>query len=114
METLITIFIIFVIIEFLEAKWQKSDDLNQVLLKNYALYKQYGLPTYLSANMSFFYTMAIAFYLNNFTFWLNMIVVLKFIDISMKLYLFQKECSLQSLVRLKTISRSGNTEALIL
>ncbi len=90
METLITILIIFVIIEFLEARWQKSDNLNQVLLKNYALYKQYGLPSYLLANISFFYTLAIVFSLNNFTFWINMIVVLKFIDISMKLYLFQK------------------------
>ena len=36
------------------------------------------------------YTIFLSFYLNNFTFWMSSILVIKFLDISFKLTLMQK------------------------
>ncbi len=90
MSELIIYFIIFIIIEFIEASWQKESSLSRVLFKNYQFYKERGLFLFLIMNSSFFYTLFLAFKLNNFSFWLNSIIVMKFLDISLKLYLFQK------------------------
>jgi len=76
--------------EFFETKWQKADSLDKLLLKNYFLYKSEGIFGYLLVNLSFFYAIGVAFFLNNFVFWIDLIVVFKFMDISMKLYIFQK------------------------
>ncbi len=90
MSELIIYFIIFIIIEFIEASWQKESSLSRVLFKNYQFYKKRGLFLFLIMNSSFFYALFLAFKLNNFSFWLNSIIVMKFLDISLKLYLFQK------------------------
>ena len=41
-------------------------------------------------HLTFFYTIYFSFSLSNFTFWMNSILIIKFLDISFKLTLMQK------------------------
>lgn len=41
-------------------------------------------------NPTFFYSLYLAITLNNFSFWMSSIIVLKFVDISMRLHILKK------------------------
>ena len=80
---------IFIILELFESTFQKSDTFYGVINKNYQLYKK-NIFLFFSMQPSFYYTLFLAIYLNNFSFWMSSIVVVKFLDIYTKLYLLKK------------------------
>ena len=85
----ITLLLIFVFLEFFESNWQKSNTLYGILNNNFLLFSK-NIFLYFILHVTFFYTIFLSFYLNNFTFWMSSILVIKFLDISFKLTLMQK------------------------
>ncbi|MCK5111180.1 MAG: hypothetical protein KAQ94_06635 [Arcobacteraceae bacterium] len=81
--------IIFAGLEVFESNWQKADTFYGVIKNNYIVYQK-SLLLYFFLNPTFIYTLFLSFYLNNFTFWMSSIIVLKFADISFRLHLMQK------------------------
>ncbi len=88
-EHLIILLGIFIGLEVFESNWQKSDTFYGIIAKNFKIYEQ-SLWLYFLLNPTFIYSIFLAFYLNNFNFWMSTIVVLKFADISFRLHLMQK------------------------
>ncbi len=88
MIELLIFLIIFIGLELFESTWQKADTFYGVIKNNYLVYQK-SLLLYFVANPTFIYTLFLSFYLNNFTFWLSILVVIKFVDISFRLYLLQ-------------------------
>lgn len=86
---LITLFLIFLVVEFLESTWQKSDSLYGLITNNYYIFKS-NIFLYFLLHLSFFYTIFLSYYLNNFGFWMSSILVIKFLDISFKLSMLKK------------------------
>jgi len=82
-------FFIFIAIELFETNWQKSDTLYGLLNNNFLVYKR-NIFVYFILHLSFFYSLYLAFNLNNFGFFMNSIIVLKFLDISFKLLLMKR------------------------
>lgn len=78
------LFLIFIAVELFEVNWQKSDSLYGLLDNNFEMFNK-NVFLYLLLHPSFFYTIFLSFYLNNFGFFMNSILVLKFFDIAMKL-----------------------------
>jgi len=89
MDNIIFLFFVFIALELFESNWQKSDTLYGLLNKNYLIYKQ-SIFLYFFMNPTFLYSLFLAFYLNNFGFWMSTIIVLKFTDISMRLNIANK------------------------
>ena len=81
--------IIFITLEFFESSWQKSDTLYGFLNNNFLLFKK-NIFLYFIFHISFIYAIFISFYLNNFSFWMISIFIVKFIDISFKLSIMRK------------------------
>ena len=81
--------IIFIALEFFESNWQKSDTLYGFLNNNFLLFKK-NIFLYFIFHISFIYAIFISFYLNNFSFWMSSIFIVKFIDISFKLSIMRK------------------------
>ncbi len=81
--------IILIVLELLETNIQKGSTLQELILYNYSIYK-HNLFTYFFYNFTFIYALLILFIIDINNFWLNFIVILKFFDISFKLFLFQK------------------------
>ncbi len=94
---LLLLLIIFVILEFFESNWQKSDTLHGLLLNNFYLYQK-NIFLYFTFHISFFYTIFLSFYLNNFGFWMSSILIIKFLDISFKLSMMKKLSNGQELI----------------
>ncbi len=88
MIELLIFLIVFIGLEIFESTWQKADTFYGVIKNNYKVYQK-SLLLYFLANPTFVYVLFLSFYLNNFTFWLSTIVVIKFADISFRLYLLQ-------------------------
>lgn len=86
---LITLLIIFIALEIFESTWQKSDTLYGLIVNNFAMYQK-SLFTYFILHTTFFYSIYLAISLNNFSFWMSSILVLKFLDISFKLSMMKK------------------------
>ncbi|UTJ06040.1 hypothetical protein [Arcobacter roscoffensis] len=80
---------VFILLEFFESKWQKADTLHGLILNNFYLFKQ-NIFLYFSMHVTFFYTMFLCFYLNNFGFWMSSILIIKFLDITFKLSMMKK------------------------
>lgn len=80
---------LFIILELFESTWQKSPDLYAYLNKNYFLFSQ-NLSLYLFSHTGFFYTIFLSIYLNNFTFFMSSIILIKFFDIAFKLSIMKK------------------------
>ena len=80
---------IFISLEFIESNWQKADSLYGVLINNFLLFKK-NLFLYFIMHITFFYTIFLSFYFNNFGFWMSSIFILKFIDICLKLSIMKK------------------------
>ena len=86
---ILSLFLIFVALEFFESKWQKSDTLYGLLNNNFQIFQK-NIFLYFLLHVTFFYTIFVSFYLNNFSFWMSSILIIKFLDISFKLTLMQK------------------------
>lgn len=87
--SILSLFLIFVVLEFFESSWQKSDTLYGLINKNFSIFNK-NIFLYFTLHLTFFYTIFVSIYLNNFTFWMSSILVVKFLDISFKLTLMQK------------------------
>ena len=86
---LITLFIIFIAFELFESTWQKSDTLHGLISNNYSIYQK-SIFLYFIYHPTFIYTIFISLYLNNFSFWMSSILIVKFLDISFKLNMMKK------------------------
>ena len=86
---ILSLFLIFVALEFFESKWQKSDTLYGLLNNNFRIFQK-NIFLYFLLHLTFFYTIFVSFYLNNFSFWMSSILIIKFLDISFKLSLMKK------------------------
>ena len=87
--SILTLFLIFIVLEFFESTWQKSDTLYGLIYNNFSIFNK-NIILYFLLHTTFFYTILVSFYLNNFNFWMSSILVIKFLDISFKLTLMQK------------------------
>lgn len=85
----IYLFLIFIAIELFETNWQKSDTLYGLLENNFLAFKK-NIFFYFILHLSFFYSIFLSLTLNNFGFWMSSIIVLKFLDISLKLSIMKK------------------------
>lgn len=81
--------LIFIALEFFESTWQKSDTLHGLIYNNFLIFKK-NIFIYFILHFSFFYTILLSLYLNNFGFWMSSILVIKFLDISFKLAMMKK------------------------
>ena len=86
---LFSLLLIFIAVEIFESKWQKADDMYGLIANNFAMYQK-NIFFYFTLHLSFFYALAVALYLSNFSFWMSSILVIKFIDIAFKLSMMQK------------------------
>ena len=87
--TILSLFLIFIALEFFESTWQKSDTLYGLIYNNFSIFNK-NIILYFLLHTPFFFTILVSFYLNNFNFWMSSILVIKFLDISFKLTLMQK------------------------
>ena len=87
--TILSLFLIFIALEFFESTWQKSDTLYGLIYNNFSIFNK-NIILYFLLHTTFFFTILVSFYLNNFNFWMSSILVIKFFDISFKLTLMQK------------------------
>ena len=87
--SILTLFLIFIVLEFFESTWQKSDTLYGLIYNNFSIFNK-NIILYFLLHTTFFFTILVSFYLNNFNFWMSSILVIKFFDISFKLTLMQK------------------------
>jgi len=85
----IYLFFIFIAIELFEINWQESDSLYGLIRNNFLVYKR-NMFIYFILHLSFFYSLYLALSLNNFGFFMSVIIVLKFLDISFKLLLMKR------------------------
>ena len=86
---ILSLFLIFVALELFKSKWQKSDTLYGLLNNNFQIFQK-NIFLYFLLHLTFFYTIFVSFYLNNFSFWMSSILIIKFLDISFKLSLMKK------------------------
>ena len=86
---LISLLLIFIAVEFFESNWQKSDSMYGLIANNYKIYQK-NIFLYFTLHLSFFYTIFVSLYLNNFSFWMSSILVIKFLDIAFKLNMMKK------------------------
>ena len=87
--TILSLLLIFIALEFFESTWQKSDTLYGLINNNFSIFNK-NIILYFLLHTTFFFTIFVSFYLNNFNFWMSSILVIKFLDISFKLTLIQK------------------------
>lgn len=107
MSIFLILLILFIILEVFESTWQKSDTLFGVIYNNYHLYKKNTL-LYFVFNTTFIYSIFLAFYLNNFGFWMSSIIVVKFFDIALRLSLVHKLDSGQKMEEILPINVKMN------
>jgi hypothetical protein len=88
MDTISLLFI-FIAIELFESNWQKNDTLYGLIYNNFLIYQK-SIFLYFILHASFFYTLFLSVYLNNFGFWMSSIIVVKFLDMAFKLSMMKK------------------------
>lgn len=88
MEILLLL-LIFIFLEIFESKWQKVDTLHGLILNNFYIFRK-NIFLYFLMHTTFFYTIFLCFYLNNFDFWMSSILIIKFLDITFKLSMMKK------------------------
>ena len=86
---LYSLLLVFIAVELFESNWQKHDNLYGLIYNNYQIYKK-NIFLYFILHASFFYTLAVTIYLNNFNFWMGSIIVIKFLDMAFKINMMQK------------------------
>ena len=85
----ITLLLIFFLLEFFESTWQKSDTLFGLVNNNFNMFRK-NIFVYFILHTSFFYTIFLSIYFNNFGFWMSSIFFIKFADIALKLSIMKK------------------------
>ena len=80
---------IFILLEIFESTWQKSDTLYVYLHNNFLVFKK-NIFLYFTLHITFLYTIFLSFYLNNFSFWMSSIFIIKFADLCLKLSIMKK------------------------
>lgn len=86
---LVSLLLIFAAVELFESNWQKHDTLYGLIYNNFLIYQK-NIFLYFILHASFFYTLGVSIYLNNFGFWMSSIIVVKFLDMAVKLNMMQK------------------------
>jgi len=81
--------IILLFLEIFESTWQKSDSFYGLIKKNFLIYNK-NIFIYFIFNPTFFFTIYLSMSLNNFGFFMSSIIVVKFLDISFRLFLLNK------------------------
>lgn len=81
--------VFFAALEVFESNWQKSDTFAGVIKNNYQIYKK-SIFLFILLNPTFIYALYLAISMNNYSFLMNMIIILKFADISFRLHLSRK------------------------
>ncbi len=89
MSTFIVLLTLFISLEIFESNWQKSDTFLGVIYNNYLMFKK-GVFLYFFANITFIYTIFLSIYLQNFSFWMSSIMILKFFDIVFRLTIIKQ------------------------
>ena len=89
MTTILFLILFFIALELFESNWQKADSFYGVIKNNYQIYSK-SISLFLVLNPTFIYSIYLAFTLNNFSFFMSSIIVVKFIDISFRLHLMKK------------------------
>ena len=89
MNTIYFLIIIFIALEIFESNWQKADKFYGVIKNNYIVYKK-SIFLFILLNPTFIFSIYLAISLNHYSFLMNMIIVLKFVDISFRLNLCKK------------------------
>lgn len=89
MMNLTLLFFTFFALELFESNWQKAPTFLGVLKNNYLVYKK-SIFLYFLLNPTFIYALYLSITLNNFSFWMSSIVLLKFVDIAFRLHLITK------------------------
>ena len=96
METVLFLLIFFIALEVFESNWQKSNTFYGVIRNNYQVYKK-SIFLFFILNPTFFYAIYLSFSLNNYSFLMNSIIILKFLDISFRLHIINKMNSNQDI-----------------
>ena len=89
MTTILFLIIIFISLEIFESNWQKADRFYDVIKNNYQIYEKNILLFFL-LNPTFIFSIYLSIILKHYSFLMNTLIVLKFLDISFRLYLCQK------------------------
>jgi hypothetical protein len=88
-NTLYFLVIIFVALELFESNWQKAATFYEVIQNNYTVYKK-SIWLFFLLNPTFIFSIYLAISLSHYSFLMNLIIVLKFLDISFRLNLSKK------------------------
>ena len=86
---LLSLLLIFIAVEIFESNWQKADSMYGLISNNFKIYEK-NIFLYFTLHLSFFYTIFVSLYLNNLSFWMSSILVIKFLDIAFKLNMMKK------------------------
>lgn len=89
MNSLYFLIIIFIALELFESNWQKVATFYGVIQNNYQVYKK-SIFLYFLLNPTFIFSLYLAMSLSHFSFLMNFIIILKFVDISFRLHLSRK------------------------
>ena len=89
MSIIIFLLFILILLEIFESTWQKSNTFYGLIKNNYQLYNK-NIFLYFLFNPTFFFSIYISMFFNNFGFLMSSIIVMKFLDISFKLFLLSK------------------------
>jgi hypothetical protein len=100
---IIPLLFIFVLLELFETTWQKSYTLYELIENNFFIFKK-NIFLYFLFHPSFFYTIFLSFYFNNFGFLMSSILILKFFDICFKLSLMKNLLNGKSINELISIN----------
>jgi len=89
MTTILILVIFFISLEIFESTWQQSNSFYGVIKNNYNIYEK-NIFLYFLFNPTFFFSVYLSMKFNNFGFLMSSIIVLKFLDISFRLFLMNK------------------------
>ena len=89
MTTILILVIFFISLEIFESTWQQANSFYGVIKNNYKIYDK-NIFLYFLFNPTFFFSIYLSMQFNNFGFLMSSIIVLKFLDISFRLFLMNK------------------------
>lgn len=84
-----SLFFLFVALEIFESNWQKSDSLHGVIFNNFKVFSK-SIFLFFILHTTFYYSVFLSIYLNDFGFWMSSIIIIKFLDIAFKLSLMKR------------------------
>jgi hypothetical protein len=85
----VTLFVFFISLEIFETNWQKAETFYGVIKNNYLVYEK-NIFFYFILNPTFFFSLYLAIKFNNFGVIMSSIIIVKFLDISFRLFLMTK------------------------